>query len=197
MINSSVAGVILAAGKSERFGANKLVADVGGKPMLRWVVEAALRSGLSDIAIIVGHQRDKVLAVLEGLVEQERVSVIDNDLYSDGQSASVVAGVQHFEKTHAAVMFLMGDQPYLESGMIDDLIDAFDASSKNIAFPVFEGQRKTPVIFGRNYFHALMGITGDIGGRNIIKANPDDVLGVPFAEGHAFLDFDRPSDLAR
>ena len=63
-----VACIVLAAGRSTRMGAaNKLLADVGGKPMVRHAVEAALASRARPVLVVTGHQADDVRAALAGL----------------------------------------------------------------------------------------------------------------------------------
>ena len=63
-----IAAIVLAAGRSTRMGAaNKLLADVGGKPMLRHAVEAALASQARPVLVVTGHQADDVRAALAGL----------------------------------------------------------------------------------------------------------------------------------
>src|SRR5262249_57985613 len=62
-----IAAIVLAAGRSTRMGAeNKLLADVGGKPMVRVVAEAALASGARAVLVVTGHQEDRVRAALAG-----------------------------------------------------------------------------------------------------------------------------------
>ena len=86
----SIAAVVLAAGRSTRMGAeNKLLADIGGKPMVRRVVEAALASRARPVLVVTGHQADGVRAALAGL----EVAFVDNPDYAVGLSSSLKAGI--------------------------------------------------------------------------------------------------------
>src|SRR5438105_15789882 len=84
----AVVAIILAAGRSTRMGAaNKLVADIGGEPMVRRVAEAALASAAATVLVVTGHQEAEVRAALAGL----GVSFVHNPDYAVGLSSSLKA----------------------------------------------------------------------------------------------------------
>jgi len=92
------------------------------------------------------------------------------------------------------VMFLLGDQPMLDSNTIDHMLDKFRNSGKDICVPICNGKRRNPAIFNRALFDQLMGIEGDIGARDIIRANPDRVLYVKMNDPLCFVDIDSQQD---
>ncbi len=60
--------MVLAAGRSTRMGAiNKLIAEIGGKPLVRIAGEQALASRAKPVIVVTGHEREKVEAALAGL----------------------------------------------------------------------------------------------------------------------------------
>ena len=68
-----VAGVVLAAGRSTRMGGpNKLLAELGGKPLVRIAVEQVLASKARPVIVVTGHQRERVEAALEGVAGDVR-----------------------------------------------------------------------------------------------------------------------------
>ena len=85
----SIAAVVLAAGRSTRMGTNKLIAAVGGKPMVRRVAETALESAASPVLVVTGHQEADVRIALTGL----DVVFVHNPNYAQGLSASLKAGI--------------------------------------------------------------------------------------------------------
>lgn len=191
---SGVAGIVLAAGLSKRFGGNKLLAPVRGKAMIRWTVEAALASRLGRVAVVLGHQRDQVGAALSELFADGRLTEVVNENYRDGQSGSVVAGLDAVRDDHAAAMFLMGDQPLLNTGTIDALIAAYEDAGTDICYPSRGGRRRNPVIFGAPLFPAILALRGDTGARALIDANPDTATAVEFADPAQFEDIDSRRD---
>src|SRR5207247_813255 len=56
----SIAAVVLAAGRSSRMGGpNKLLAEIGGRPLVRIVAEAALTSQARPVVVVTGHERER------------------------------------------------------------------------------------------------------------------------------------------
>jgi len=190
-----IAGIILAAGMSTRFGGNKLVAELDRVPIIRRVAETALASGLQRIVAVLGHEHSAVRSALGDLPGDERLEMVINEGYRQGQSSSVIAGLRALEADFSAAMYLMGDQPRLSAGIIDGLIDAFQNSEKNICYPSFQNRRRNPVIFGERFYADILALTGDTGARAIIDANPEDALAVAFEKEHPFLDVDEAGDL--
>src|SRR5205807_2038752 len=85
-----IAVVVLAAGRSTRMrGPNKLLAEIGGKPLVRIVVEQALASRGKGVIVVTGHERERVEASLTGLP----VRLVFNPAFAEGLGTSVRAGI--------------------------------------------------------------------------------------------------------
>ncbi len=188
---SSIAGIILAAGMSTRFGGNKLLADYQRRPIIRWVAEAALASQLTQILVVLGHQ---AVAVGDALADLPIDTVVNQD-YQHGQSTSVISGLKAVQTNYSAAMYLMGDQPLIETAIIDELITAYVKSEHDICYPSFQNKRRNPVIFGDVFFDDILALTGDTGARAIIDANPGRALAIGFNHEQSFLDVDEEIDL--
>ena len=81
---------MLAAGRSTRMGGpNKLVAEIGGKPLVRIAAEQALASRAKPVIVVTGHQRERVEAALAGLP----VRLVHNPDFAQGLGTSVRAGI--------------------------------------------------------------------------------------------------------
>ncbi len=192
---SSVAGIVLAAGMSKRFGANKLLALWRGKPLIHWVVQAALASRLERVVVVLGYESALVRSAFADLFEDGRLEAIANEAYRTGQSSSVIAGLEAVRTDFPAAMFLMGDQPMLDAGVIDGLISTYERSGKAICFPSCKGTRRNPVIFAKRFYADILALSGDTGARALIDANPDDAASVEFAQEWLFRDVDIDADL--
>ncbi len=187
---SALAGIVLAAGTSSRFGvANKLLAEWRGQPMLRSVLEAVLATELDPVIVVTGHEREQVEAALAGL----DVQVARNPDFASGQASSVRAGIAAVPEWCDGVMILLGDMPRICPGEINALIDAF-AGETSIVAPQFDGQRGNPVIVGRAHFPALQGLTGDKGARDLLSG-PGVTL-VAMDSDAVLRDIDTPEALA-
>ena len=191
-----IEGVVLAAGASKRMGAqNKLLADIGGEPMIRRVAGAAVSSGLDRVTVVLGSEADAVAGALEGM----DLEFAFNPDHAGGQSTSLRCGVDHLGGDASAMMVVLGDMPLVDSGVIDALIAHHRAAGtpdSAITLPETGGQRGNPVIWGRAFFEELRAITGDIGGRALFAAHPAAVNPLEWRDPDTALDVDEPGALA-
>ena len=189
-----VAAVVLAAGRSTRMGAiNKLIAEIGGKPLVRIAAEQALASRASPIIVVTGHQRERVEAALEGLP----VRTVHNPDYAEGLGTSLKAGIAAVPAEADGAIVCLGDMPQVTSPLIDKLLAAFDPErGALVVVPSIGGRRGNPVVWSRRFFHDLMQIQGDIGARHLIGAYTEAVIEVPVAGDAALIDVDTPESLS-
>lgn len=195
-----VAAVVLAAGRSTRMGGpNKMLADLGGKPLVRHAVEAALASSARPVIVVVGHQGAEVGAALAGLA----VTLVENAAYADGLSSSIRAGIEAVPAASDGALIMLGDMPEVDAGLIDRLIAAFDpahgaqAHGAQVVVPSGDGRRGHPVLWARRFFADLVRLSGDTGARDLITANADSVAEVAVSGASAFNDIDTPHALDR
>ncbi|MEO8668002.1 MAG: molybdopterin-binding/glycosyltransferase family 2 protein [Bauldia sp.] len=188
-----VAALILAAGQGRRMGGpHKLLATIGGKPLVRQVADAALGSKASSVTVVTGHLSEKLQAALTGL----KAGFVHNPDYADGLSTSLRAGLANLPPDVDGAVVLLADMPLVTAEMIDRLIDAFDpATGALLVVPTFEGKRGNPVVWSARFFPDLMAVHGDTGGRHLIGGNPEAVAEVELGPAVA-LDIDTPEALA-
>jgi molybdenum cofactor cytidylyltransferase len=191
--NRHVAAIILAAGRSTRMGGpNKLLAELGGKPLVRLVTEQALASKAKNVIVVTGHQAELVEKALAGL----DVKFVRNADFAQGLASSVKAGVAAVPDDADGVVICLGDMPMISARLIDHLIEAFAPDRGNlIAVPVSDNRRGNPVLWSRRFFNELMTLDGDIGARHLIAKHTEAVAEVPVEGFGAFLDIDTPQAL--
>ena len=191
------AGIILAAGASTRFGQPKQLLRLRDKYLIEWVLDAALNSRLSRIILVLGHSYQQILQALGKKSQHPKLQIEVNPHYQKGQSSSLRTGLLTVKDDFAAVIFLLADQPMLNSETINTLVEEFWSTDKDICVPTYKGRRKTPAVFGRRYFRQLMNIQGDMGARRFIDANPDQVQTVEIQDPLRFFDIDTQKDFAQ
>jgi molybdenum cofactor cytidylyltransferase len=189
-----VAAVVLAAGRSTRMGAvNKMIAEIGGKPLVRIATEQALASKASPVIVVTGHERDKVEAALKGL----NVRFANNPDYAEGLGTSLRAGIAAVPAEADGAVILLGDMPQIDAKLIDKLIAAFDPEKGAlVVVPTIEGRRGNPVIWARRFFPELMAVTGDVGARHIVASVAEAVAEVAVTDPAITVDVDTPDVLA-
>ncbi|MFS8038436.1 NTP transferase domain-containing protein [Xanthobacter sp. AM11] len=189
------AAVILAAGRSARMGGgvNKLLAEVGGVPVIRRVAQAALASRAQPVIVVTGHESERIAAALAGL----DVVLVHNGAHATGMASSLRAGIGAVPETAAGALVVLGDMPLLSPALLDRLMAAYaPQDGRFIAVPVAGAARGHPVLWSRRYFADLCALEGDVGARHLLAANAEVVAEVPVTGEGAFLDVDTPHLLA-
>jgi molybdenum cofactor cytidylyltransferase len=189
-----IAAIVLAAGRSTRMGgANKLLAGIGGKPMVRRVVEAALASRARPILVVTGHQADGVQAALAGL----DVTFVDNPDYAAGLSSSLKAGIGAVPGDCDGALVVLGDMPQLAGAHLDRLIAAFAAEPvATIVLPTHAGRPGNPVLWPSDCFAEMRHLDGDAGAKRLLAVHADRVREVDLGTDAIFADVDTPAALA-
>lgn len=186
-----IGGVVLAAGGSSRMGAeNKLLLDVGGRPMVRHVIQAASEGGCSAVHVV--YASDEVLAAVGNDV------AVHNPDAGSGQASSLRVGLQSMPEDVAAAVVLLGDQPLVGARTVRLLLRAWRREGARAAvassYPEADGWRP-PVVLDRDLWADLYDLRGDEGARRLFRRDPDLLETVP-ASGSAH-DVDTPEDYAR
>lgn len=182
-----IAAVVLAAGEARRMGRNKLLEEVGGKPMLRHVTEAALASRATPVIVVTGNKAEDIRAVLSPLPLTFR----HNPDYSRGLSTSLKEGVKRVPPDCEGAIVLLGDMPGVGPELIDRLVGAFAPDvGRAIIVPVRQGRRGNPVVWARRFFEEMGTLTGDQGARSLFGHYPDLTFEVPVEDEGAFTDID-------
>ena len=187
-----VAAIVLAAGQSSRFGANKLLADIGGQPMIRRTV-AAMRQAADVTIVVTGREPEAIAAALEGLP----VTFVHNPDYAQGLSTSLRAGISALTPDTDAALVALGDMPLVSPDAVRRLIAALNpAEHRSICVPVFKGERGNPVLWSRQHFDALKQMTGDRGARVLFDQFTDEIVEVAMTDDAVLKDADTPEALA-
>ncbi len=185
------AGIILAGGRSSRFGQPKMLMDWHGKPLVRHVAECALWAGLDQVIVVTGAVDQPLREALSGL----RVEFVHNSAWEVGQSTSVRAGVGALAYDIGSAIFLLADQPLVPPELLRKLIDRHEITQAAVVAPRVAGRRANPVLFDRVIFSQLWELEGDVGGRAILNQYPVEY--VDWADDNLLLDIDTPEDYAR
>jgi molybdenum cofactor cytidylyltransferase len=186
-----IVAILLAAGRSQRMGdRNKLLLDVGGRPMVRRVAETLLGSRVGEVVAVLGYDSSRVAAALAGLP----LRIVVNDEYASGQMSSVRAGIAAITDDPAAIVIALADQPALEPADVDFLVNAFLALPEpKILVPTYGGQRGNPIVLSGMHRPALAAGGVNFGCRNLIEWHPQAVVKIEAPNPHYVQDIDTPT----
>ena len=188
-----VSALVLAAGRSTRMGpVNKLLAPLGGRAMVRAVVDELAGSSVRPVVVVTGHEAERVEEALAGAGAR----LVHNPEYRQGLSGSIRAGLAALPESAEAAVICLGDMPLVTSAHVDRLVAAFDpAEGREICVPVFEGKRGNPVLFARRFFDEIAGVRGDVGARHLIGEYEEYVCEVAMGDRAVLVDVDSPQAL--
>ena len=137
-MTSRCGAIILAAGQSRRMGANKLVADLDGKPIIAHVADAIDAAGLPPPIVVLGHDADPVRQALR---DRSAAFVLAED-HAEGMARSLAAGIAAVPSAWDAAIICLGDMPLIPPLLLRRMADK--ASLTSIIIPTFEGRRGNP-----------------------------------------------------
>lgn len=183
-----VAGIILAAGGSQRFGKPKQLLEWRGKPFIWHVVQKSLQAGLQPIVVVTGAYSQLV----ENAISDLPVMVVHNPHWEMGLSTSVKCGLAGVADQVGAAVFLMSDVPQVPQEVIERLVSAHPKKAGTIYSTASQGQLVNPVLFDRRCFEDLLKLEGERGGK--VLFNKYSVEAFEWENSNDLRDIDREED---
>jgi molybdenum cofactor cytidylyltransferase len=188
---SPVAAVILAAGAASRMGQPKLLLPWKGEALIRHAARTALQAGLDPVVVVTGAASVDMQTALSGL----ELKLVFNPDWQAGQSTSVRIGIQSLPAQARAVIFLLGDQPFVSVELLKGLVRAYLETQPLILAPFVAEKRANPVLFDRAVFGEMQALQGDAGARTIFSQHPPTPF--PWPDERLLFDVDTPEDYQR
>lgn len=188
-----VSALILAGGVSRRMGGvNKLLAIIDGKPLLRRVVDTVSASAVDDVVVVTGFEAGRVRQAAEG----QGARFVHNPDFTEGLSSSLKTGIRALPVKAAGALVVLGDMPHVLTASINGLVARFkESGGRSICVPTCQGRRGNPVLWPRDFFPEILGLSGDIGARHLIDKFKDRVEELPVDDAGIFVDIDTPADI--
>lgn len=180
--------IVMAAGRSSRFGANKLLLKYEGKSLASRALEVVPADKLSQVVVVTGYTEVQELAELKGF------KVVRNSLPEKGISLTIRLGLENLQKADAA-MFMVCDQPLLNRASVSAALDYYREHQDKIVSLAYNGVRGNPCIFPSWLFPELSALEGDTGGGAVISKHKESLLLFEAADASELRDVDHTSDL--
>ena len=183
--------LVLAAGAGSRFGGGKLLARVGGRPVLQHVLDAIAATGLTRVVVVLGNDAAAIESTIAWRAE-ERVINPDPDR---GLASSLQAGMRAVGADADAVLVALGDQPLVSSEKLRALVSVPDDPARPVVVATYQGELgRNPVLLRRAAFRLIDETTGDRGLGPVLLAHPQLVTEVSVTGANP--DVDTREDLA-
>lgn len=173
---------ILGAGRSARFGADKLRQHLAGQPLALHALAAARSTGLPLVWIAGAVAPDYLPADVE---------VLANPDANAGLATSVaLAACAARDRDHPALLIHLADMPCVGTALLASLA----ASAVPAACRHANGRPGVPALFPARLYPDLIALKGDRGAGPLLAALPDLTLLTP--DPAELLDIDTPAALA-
>lgn len=156
--------IVMAAGASVRFGANKLLQPFGGTAFYLRALRAIPADVFSRVVVVTGCEEIAQTAQTMGF------SAVWNDCPSEGVSRTIRLGLSAAGDCDGA-LFMTADQPLLSADTLRTLVSAFRETPNYIISAAHGERRGNPCVFPRILFPALLALEGDVGGSAVIRQN--------------------------
>lgn len=189
---ASVAGVVLAAGTSTRFGRNKLLLVLDGESLARRAARTAIAAELDPVIVVLGHEAERVREEISDLP----VRTIVNSDYARGINTSLAAGVAAVPAEAEAVVVLLADMPHVTAGMVSRVVQAFRDTLAPIIASRYEGAQAPPTLYARSLFGELGGSEGEGSGKSVVRRHASELVAIDWPK-RALADVDREEDWDR
>jgi len=192
-----VAGIILAAGAASRYGKTKQLEKWGDRTVIEHVIRLAIQGGLNPVCVVLGYDFENIRSQVMEMQEfkQGKFQVILNDAWEQGQSTSIRAGIASLPENAGGALFLLADQPMLPVEILSAIQDVRAFTRSWVIAPRQSEQPGNPVFFGWELFPELMALSGDSGGRQILRAQTNfPVSWLPWDDPGLVLDIDTWDD---
>ncbi len=186
----SIAGIVLAAGRSTRMGVNKLLLRIEGETLVGRAARTALDAGLDPVLVVLGHEADLVARELEGI----RCATVANPRHALGLATSLDAGVAAVPADASAALVLLADMPLVTAAMIRALVERHRDTGAALVASRYGAVVAPPALYARPFFAELRGAEGEGRGREVLARHASEVAWVDWPED-ALADVDEAADV--
>lgn len=186
-----IAGILLAAGQSSRFGSHKLMAQLQGEHVGLLSARLLLAAGVDTLTVVTRAQD----TALQQLYTRAGFTCLICDNASAGMSASLQAGLDA-NRDAPAWLIALADMPFVRADSVRQLLQALRRGEK-IVQPTCRGRAGNPVGFHNCYLRELMALSGDRGARQLLQRHRGSICLLEVDDPGVLQDIDRPEDLSR
>jgi molybdenum cofactor cytidylyltransferase len=191
-----IGAIILAGGSSTRMGRAKQLLPLGDSTVLEQTITNVRGAEVNEIVLVLGASAEAICRQLRRSVLQG-LKVVVNQAYGEGMSSSLRAGISALDQGSEAALIVLGDQPFIRSQTMDQVIWAYRRDQAQIVIPSFHGTRGNPVLLDRSVFSKVMELEGDIGSRAIFGNHLEAIAKVEVEDEGILLDIDDRDDYDR
>jgi molybdenum cofactor cytidylyltransferase len=187
----------LAAGQSKRMGQPKMLLPWGETTVLGQVINTFAKTGVSEIVIVTGGQREVVEAEAARLAKKFPLRCIHNPAHETGEMlSSLQCGLAALSPEVESALIGLGDQPQLSLESAQKVVSAFETSGAHLLVPSYNLRRGHPWLVQRELWNEILSLRAPQTLRDFLNASAGKILYVE-ADQTILKDLDTPEDYQR
>lgn len=159
--------IVLAAGKGQRFGGDKLLTLVPPNQYPMGLQSALNISPFVSQVLCITRPSDTRLA---SALQQHSFTCLPNPDFKTGMASSIAAGVSATPDDHN-LLIVLGDMPFISTKQYQNFFDFIAQDPQHICRPFYQQQPGHPVFFPKQYRALLMNLSGDQGAQSVLQEN--------------------------
>lgn len=190
------AGIVLAAGSGRRFGAQKLLEDLEGRPLVYYAVAAAVGSRLDGVLVVLGDGSPEIEGEIRRFFPKEpRVGFVHNARAALGMMTSLQSGIASLPPDTRAAVVILADMPLVTPALIDRMVATYE-DTEHLVVPECGDEPRHPRVVPARFFPEFLSLEGNTRGTVVFDRHRDETTNIPFGDATPFADVDTPTDLS-
>jgi molybdenum cofactor cytidylyltransferase len=175
-------------------GKVKLTLPLGDKQLIEWVLQAVKLAPLDKYFLVVRPEDKEIIKIGESWGAE----IVLNPEYRSGMSSSIKKALHRISSEELEGFFvILGDQPLINPSIIYKMLKAFTPGKREIVVPFYKDKQGNPVLFDNYWRDELLELSGDVGGRSLLKANPENIKRVKISDRAVIEDINSEEDYFR
>ena len=181
--------IITAAGMSKRQKRNKLLIRSCNETIIEKTINNFMNNNL-DIFVIIGYQKELIVPIINDRFRND-IQIVENMNYKDGIASSLKAGIRVAGENYDYIGFCNGDKPFINIKTVEIILKYLEENQPQILVPLYQEQSGHPTFFSKEIIKEFDLISGDTGGREVIKKLPNRVTYLPLNDQGIIMDMDK------
>jgi molybdenum cofactor cytidylyltransferase len=189
-----ISAIVLAAGQSKRMGQQKMLLPWGETTVIGQVVSTLLATGIEDIHVVVGGSQSELLDVLQ----EYKIDTIFNKDYRNGEMlTSIQVGLRWLGKNTEAVLVVLGDQPQIESQIVQVIVNRYMNTHPKIIVPSYKMHRGHPWLVERSYWKQILELRPPLTLRDFLNNHNEAIEYINVNTPSVIQDIDTQNDYSQ
>jgi molybdenum cofactor cytidylyltransferase len=189
-----IAGLILAAGESQRMGRDKALLTYHGKTFLETIIQNLNAAGIDKVTVVLGHHAE----IIQTKVNLASALVVVNPEYPRGQTSSLQLGLKALATDEPdAIILCLVDHPAVSADVIAQLKQHFESTPAPVIIPTHKGERGHPIVISKALFPELLALSPGEPASGVIRKYRPETQFLEVADRGILIDVDEPRTYER